>query len=187
MTVGTGTATSALQISNNVIYGVNGSDFSGFGNSSSMGIAIGMIGNSSTITTTAGGINLYFNSVSMTGNIGSYSTTAITTALYVGSGASALDLRDNVFANTQTGNSTTQKNYAIYSAAANTAFTTINYNDYFASNSFNAASAIPGFIASTDRTNLAGIQTGFGQNVNSLVADPLFNSQRIFDHSWVHR
>jgi uncharacterized repeat protein (TIGR02543 family) len=175
ITVGTGTASSALQISNNVVYGVNGSDFSGFSNSSSMGIAIGMIGNSSTITTTAGGINLYFNSVRMTGNIGSFSTSAITTALYIGSGASALDIRNNVFANTQTGNSTTQKNYAIFSAAANTAFTTINYNDYFASNSFNAASAIPGFIGS-DRTNLAAIQTGFGQNANSIVADPLFNS-----------
>ena len=175
MTVGTGTATSALQISNNVIYGVNGSDFSSFPNSSSMGICIGTIGNTSTLTTTAGGVNLYFNSVRMTGNIGSNSTAAITTALYVGTGASALDLRDNVFANTQTGTSTTQKNYAIYSAATSAAFTTINYNDYFVSNSFNAASAIPGFIGS-DRTNLAGIQTGFGQNVNSIVADPLFNS-----------
>src|SRR5205085_11186405 len=65
---------------------------------------------------------------------------------------------------------------AIFSAAANTAFTTINFNDYYASNSFNAASAIPGNIGATDRTNLAGIQAGFGQNVNSLVADPLFNS-----------
>src|SRR5207249_4534106 len=68
MTVGTGTASSALQISNNVIYGVNGSNFSGFSNSSSMGIGIGMIGNSSTITTTAGGISLYFNSVNLSGN-----------------------------------------------------------------------------------------------------------------------
>src|SRR5205085_4307621 len=117
ITVGTGTASSALQISNNVVYAVNGSDFSSFSNSASMGIAIGMIGNSSTITTTAGGINLYFNSVRMTGNIGTGSTSAITTALYVGSGASALDIRNNVFANTMTGNSTTQKNYAIFSAA----------------------------------------------------------------------
>jgi uncharacterized repeat protein (TIGR02543 family) len=178
ITVGTGTATSALTIANNMVYGVNGSDFSGFSNSSSMGIAIGMIGNSATITTTAGGINLYFNSVRMTGNIGSNSTSAITTALYVGSGASALDVRNNIFANTMVGVSTTQKNYGIYSAVIKTAYTTIDNNDYFVSNTFNAASAIPGFIG-VDQTTLAAIQnttTGFGQNVSSKIADPNFTS-----------
>ncbi len=174
ITVGTGTATSSLTIANNVIYGVNGSNWSGFSNSSSMGIAIGMIGNSSTISTTAGGINLYFNSVNMTGSMGSGSTSAITAALYIGTGGSALNIRDNVFVNSQVATATTQKNYAIYSAGANTAFTTINNNDYFASNSFNAASAIPGFIVS-DRLDLAAIQAGFGSNANSLTSDPQFN------------
>ena len=175
ITVGTGTATSNLTIANNFVSGVNGSNWNAFGNSSSMGIAIGTINSNSTITTTAGGINLYYNSVSMTGSMGSGSTTAITTALYVGTGASALDVRDNALSNTQTGTSTTQKNYAIYSAAANTAFTSIDYNDYFVSNSFNTASAVPGFIGS-DRTNLAGIQAGFGGNTNSKIVDPLFTS-----------
>ena len=84
-------------------------------------------------------------------------------------------VRDNVFANTEIGTSTTQKNYAIYSVATSAAFMTIDYNDYFVSNSFNAASAIPGFIGS-DRTNLAAIQTGFGGNTNSKIVDPLFTS-----------
>ncbi len=171
ITIGTGTTTSNLTICNNIVYGVNGSDYSGFSNSSSMGIALGMVGNSSTITTTTGGINLYHNTVRMTGTIGSNSTTAITTALYIGSGCSNLDIRNNILANTMTGSSTTQKNYAIYSAAAIGAFTTINYNDYYVANSFNAASAIPGYLSS-DRTDLAGIITGFGQNANSLVVDP---------------
>ncbi|MBS1797763.1 MAG: hypothetical protein JSS81_28330, partial [Acidobacteria bacterium] len=175
ITVGTGTAASNLTIANNVVYGVNGSNWNAFGNSSSMGIAIGMIGGSTTITTTAGGINLYYNSVSMTGSMGSGSTTAVTAALYVGSSATALDIRDNVFSNTQVGTNTGQKNYGIYSAAANTAFTTINYNDYYAANSFNAGSAFAGFLTS-DRVDLAAIQTGFGQNLNSLVANPNFNS-----------
>ena len=175
ITVGTGTAASNLTIANNVIYGVNGSNWSGFSNSSSMGIVIGTVGSSSTITTTAGGVNLYFNSVSMTGSIGTSGTARITTALYVGSGASALDIRNNIFANTQIGTDTTQKNYAIYSAAANTAFTTINYNDYYVSNTFNSASAIFGNIAATDRTTLGAVQTGFGGNGNSIVSDPAFN------------
>ena len=175
ITVGTGTATSALTIANNVIYGVNGPNWSRFGDSSSMGITIGTIGHSQTLTTITGGVNLYFNSVSMTGSVGTSSSTAITTAIYIGSGTSSLDIRNNIFANTQVGRYTTQKNYAIYSAAANTAFTAINYNDYFVSNTFNAASAIPGFLTA-DRVNLAGIQAGFGQNTNSISTDPLFNA-----------
>ncbi|MEO6753391.1 MAG: hypothetical protein ABIP85_16565, partial [Chthoniobacteraceae bacterium] len=175
ITVGTGTATSALTIANNIIYGVNGSNWSDFSNSSAMGIAIGTIGSSSTLTTTAGGVNLYFNSVNMSGSMGSGATTAITAAIYIGSGASALDMRNNVFVNTQVGTSATQKNYAIYSAAANSAFTTIDYNDYFVSNTFNAASAVPGFLTS-DRVDLAGIQAGFLQNTHSFTSDPLFLS-----------
>src|SRR5205823_3634941 len=100
---------------------------------------IGTIGSSSTLTTISGGVNLYFNSVSTTGSIGTASTAAITAAIYIGSGASTLDLRNNAFTNVQVGTSTTQKNYAIYSAAANTTFTTIDYNDFFVSNTFNAA------------------------------------------------
>ncbi len=175
ITVGTGTATSTLTIANNMIYGVNGTNWSDFTNSSAMGIAIGTIGNSSTLTTVAGGINLYHNSVSMTGSMGTASTLNLTAAIYIGSGASALNIRNNVFANTQVGTSTTQKNYAIYSAATSAAFTTMDYNDYYVSNTFNAASAIPGFLTS-DRTNLAGIQSGFGQNTHSLTGDPLFTS-----------
>jgi hypothetical protein len=175
ITVGTGTATSNLTISNNFISGVNGSNWSGFSNSSSMGIAIGMIGNSSTITTTAGGINIYNNSVSMTGSMNTGSTSNITAALYVGSGASALDIRNNIFSNTQVATSTTQKNYAIYAAGANTAFTTINNNDYDVSNSFNTSSAIVGFLSS-DRTTLANWQSASGQDALSTSAAAIFTS-----------
>ncbi|OWY23844.1 hypothetical protein C7N43_30555, partial [Sphingobacteriales bacterium UPWRP_1] len=175
ITVGTGSASSNITIANNFVAGVNGSNWSAFGNSSSAGIWIGVIGNSSTLTNTTGGVNLYHNTVNITGSIGTASTTALTAALYVGSGASALDIRNNIFVNTQTGTSTTQRNYAIYSAAANAAFTNINYNDYFVSNSFNSGSAILGFIVS-DRTTLAALQTGFGGNVNSVNIAPVFTS-----------
>jgi hypothetical protein len=175
ITIGTGTATSNLTVVNNVIYGVNGSNWSSFSNSSAMGIVIGAIGNATGLTTTTGGVNLYYNTVSMSGSMGNGSATAITTALYIGSGASALDIRNNNFVNTQVGTNTGQKNYAIYSAAPNTAFTNINFNNYFVTNTFNPASAIPGFIGS-DRTNLAGIVTGFGQNASSVSIDPVFTS-----------
>ena len=110
ITIGTGSASSNLTIANNMISGVNGTNWNTFGNSSAMGIAIGVIGNSSTLTTTTGGINLYYNSVSMAGSMGTGSSSALTAAVYVGSGATALDIRNNIFVNTQTATSTTQKN-----------------------------------------------------------------------------
>ncbi|MBS1742523.1 MAG: fibronectin type III domain-containing protein, partial [Bacteroidetes bacterium] len=172
ITVGTGTASSALTIANNFISGINGTNWSSFSNASSMGIAIGMIGASSTITTTAGGINLYYNSVNMTGTYSS-TTACLTTALYVGSGASALDIRNNIFVNSlnNTGTGSSSKAYSIYSAAANTAFSTINYNDYYVS----GTQAVLGYLTS-DRTNLAGIVTGFGGNSNSVNIAPVFTS-----------
>ncbi len=175
ITIGTGTASSNITVSNNFIAGVNGSNWNAFGNSSSMGIAIGIIGNSSTLTTTAGGINLYHNSINMTGSMGTGSTTALTAALYVGSGASALNIKNNIFVNTQVATSTTQKNYGIYSAAANTAFTDLNNNDYFVTNTFNAGSAVLGFLTS-DRTTIAAWRTASGQDLLSFSEVPTFIS-----------
>ena len=176
ITVSTGTAASNLTIANNFISGVNGSNWSSFGVSSSMGIAIGALNGTSTITNIAGGINIYYNSITMTGSMGSGSATAITTALYIGSGASAMDVRDNIFSNTQVATSNTQKNYAIYSAAASSAFSNIDYNDYYVSNSFNAGSAILGNIGGTDRTTIPALQTGFGGNTNAQNGAPAFTS-----------
>ncbi|HMS99282.1 MAG TPA: BNR-repeat neuraminidase N-terminal domain-containing protein [Saprospiraceae bacterium] len=173
ITVGTGSASSNLTIANNFISGINGSNWTGFSNSSSMGIGIGMIGNSSTITTISGGINIYHNSVNLYGDYQGTSTTTnkITTALYVGSGATALDVKNNIFANSINNPNAVAAAYAIYSAAANTAFTAIDYNDYYVS----GAQGVLGFIGS-NRTDLAGIIAGFGQNSSSTNSDPKFIS-----------
>lgn len=176
ITVGTGTASSFLTISNNVIYGVNGSNYSNFGNSSSMGIAIGIIGNSSTLTTTTGGINLYYNSVNLYGSYlsGGYSGASTTAALYIGSGATALDIRNNIFENTlnnPNASGTASKNYSIYSAGTNTAFTTINYNNYDTSTS----QGVLGFLTS-DRGDITAWRAASGQDVNSFSTDPGFNN-----------
>ncbi len=174
ITIGTGSAASNITVANNFVAGVNGSNWNSFANSSAFGIGIGVTGNGA-LTTVTGGVNLYYNSVNMTGSMGSGSTTAITTALYVGTGASNLDIRNNIFANTQTGTSATQKNYAVYSAVGNTAYANINHNDYWVSNSFNAGSAILGFIGS-DQASFSGFTTAFGGNANSKNVAPVFVS-----------
>ncbi len=170
ITVGTGLASSNITLSNNVIYGVTGDNFSSFSNSSSMGIAIGVVGNSATLTTTTGGVNLYFNSVNMYGNY-NRATACVTTALYVGSFASALDIRNNIFTNTMDNLGTASKSYAIYSAADASAFTKINYNTYFAP----VPEGVLGYLTS-DRADLASWKTATGQDAYSISGNPAFTS-----------
>ncbi len=175
ITIGTGTATSNVTIANNMIAGVNGSNFSSFSNSSSMGIAIGVVGSSSTLTTTTGGVNVVYNSVNMTGTYDRNTASCVTAAMFIGSGAGTLDVRDNILvnslSNTNSTNGSSAKAYSIYSAAANTAFTSIDYNDYYVS----GTQGVLGYLSS-DRTDLAGIITGFGGNANSKNIQPVFTS-----------
>lgn len=173
ITIGSGILTSGLTISNNFISNVNGSNWSSFGNSSSIGIAIGVIGNSTTLTTTAGGINLFNNSVNLNGTYSTTTSSVVTAALYIGSSASSLDIRNNIFVNSllNSGTGTTPKSYAVYSAVSNTAFTNINYNDYFIS----GANGILGYLTS-DRTDLASWKTATGQDLQSVSANPNFIS-----------
>jgi hypothetical protein len=174
ITVGTGTASSAITISNNMITGVNGSNWTGFTNSSSMGIVIGAIGNSTTLTTTTGGVNIYYNSVNLYGNH-SFGSATVTAALYVGSGATALDVRNNIFVNSLNNTTTAGSiNYGVYSAAAASAFTNINYNDYYLPSTANSTGKI-GFLGS-DQATLALWKTATTQEANSLNVSPVFTS-----------
>ncbi|MCC7503300.1 MAG: hypothetical protein IT229_12270, partial [Flavobacteriales bacterium] len=171
--VGTGTTNANITIANNFIAGVNGSNWTGFGNSSSMGIALGMVGNSTTITTVTGGISIHHNTVNLEGNFQGTSTTVnkITAAIYVGSAASDLDIRNNLFSNSLVNTTAVAKAYAIYSAAANTAFTNIDNNNYYTGGS----QAVLGFLGA-DVTTLGALQTAFGGNTNATNITPVFTS-----------
>ncbi|MCF6130412.1 PKD domain-containing protein [Flavobacterium sp. AS60] len=174
ITVGTGTATSALTIANNFISGVTGSNYTSFGSSSALGIGIGMVGGSSTLSTTTGGVNLYYNTIYLSGSH-SYSSATITAGLYVGSGATTLDIRNNIFANSLNNAGTSgSKNYGIYSAAANTAFTNINYNDYHGVSSSNST-FIVGYLGS-DRSDIVAWRTASAQDAQSFSQNPQFLS-----------
>ncbi|MBK8150281.1 MAG: hypothetical protein IPK58_19320 [Acidobacteria bacterium] len=130
-----------------------------------------MIGNTASTT---GGVKLYFNSV----NLGSGTFAGNTSRNSFGGFGDrglrcyGLDVRNNIFATNLVNSAASgAKTYAIYSAAANTAYTNINYNDYYVS----GTQGVLGFLTS-DRTNLAGIISGFGQNANSISGDPKFLS-----------
>ncbi len=112
------------------------------------------------------GYKIYNNTISLATN--QTTATGMTAAINVPSSITAtgaIDLRNNIFVNTQT----TSTRYAIYSAAPNTVFSNIDFNDYYSS-----GTAL-GYLGSA-RTTLADIQTGFGGNVNSKNILPIFTS-----------
>lgn len=173
ITIGTGLANAAITISNNVIYGVIATYPTTTAGGGHTGIHLGAIGTGTTYSTVNGGVDIYFNSINLTGSYDRGSA-ILNFGIYAGSGSSNIRVQNNIFANA-TNNSnasgSTSKSYSIYSAAANTAFTTINNNDYFVS----GAQGVLGFLSS-DRTDLSAIQAGFGQNTNSAAVNPNFTS-----------
>lgn len=173
--VGTGTGASNLLIANNVISQVNGTNSSTLG-SSSHGILLGSIGTGTGVATTASTIRVYYNTVGMAGTY-SATTSAITSALFVGSGGASLDVRNNIFSNTltNTGTGSSPRNFAVYSSAASSAFVNPGM-DYNAYNAGTGTQGRIGFISSVERTNLAGMVSGFGQNANSRVFQPVFTA-----------
>lgn len=144
----------ATTVSNNFIW-----DVAGYGSNTSGRNGYG-------INISAGaGYNIYHNSVNLNSN--QTSATGLPAALNITNGvtaAAALNVVNNMFINNQTVG--TQR-YAIYSDASNSVFGTIDYNDYFTTGP-NLA-----FIG-TNRSNLIGLQTGFGGNTNSINTQPIF-------------
>ena len=144
---------------NNFIYDIAANGFNGSNlDDNGYGIAVNA----------GGGYNIYYNSVNMNTNpltiVGNPSAIIITSLVTTAGG---VNIRDNIFANTQTIGT---ERYAIYSGAASTVFSSIDYNDYY------TTGPDLGFIGGSNRTNLAAWQTGTGQDVNSLSVQPNFTS-----------
>jgi hypothetical protein len=150
--------TSGISVYNNFIFDIAGYGYSGL--SFYNGYGIGLL--------SGGGYNLYNNTINMNTN----QTTGVSSAIYIYSSlvtAASVNIQNNIFANTQTGGASGANRYAIYCAAANTIFGTINHNNYY------SAATNLGYLGSA-RTNVAGIVTGFGGNANSISAIPTFTS-----------
>lgn len=130
----------------------------------------------------SGGINVYYNSVNLFGShTGFTSTTGAAAALFINTSGTSLDIRDNILSNSYDNTTSTgDKSYAIYTTATTAAqFSTINYNDYYAS----GATGVLGSLNAVDRTTLAAWQTATGQDANSISADPLFSSPTVLQPS----
>ncbi len=171
--VGTGQTGSNVTIVNNAIYNIIAAYATTNVGSNCSGILLGATGVGTTYTVTTGGINLYYNSINLFGTVNRSSAT-FEYGLFLGSVCSGLDIRNNIFANSivnVNASGTASKSYAIYSQSANTAFSNINLNDYYAS----GTQAVLGFLGS-DRLTLGDWQTATAQDAGSIAANPLFNS-----------
>jgi hypothetical protein len=158
--LGSSSTTASIDIYNNIIF-----DITGVGESTSSYLYYNGHG---IVLYSGGGYNIYSNTVNMNTN----QTDGLSSAIYITSSlvtAASVNIRNNIFANTQTAGVNAGKRFAIYCAAANTIFGTINHNDYYTSGTH------LGYRGS-NRTTLAEVVTGFGGNANSISALPSFTS-----------
>lgn len=159
-----GDATTTTLIANNVIYSIKSDGDPGSQNYSPTGIYV----------YTGGNMKIYHNSIYMSGATLSASyTTSYSSCISIYSGITLLDIRNNVLKNSMTTAAGTGSNvtYGIYCASANTAFTTLNYNDYF----IDGLNAKIGYLGSAQAT-LADWKVATGQEANGVNIDPVFTS-----------
>jgi hypothetical protein len=136
------------------------------------------------IITSGGGYNLYYNTVHMNTN---QPTDGLPAALNVAAAVvtpASLDIRNNIFMNSQT---QTGEKYSVYFGTANTVITAMNYNNYFANAGANLA------FLGANLANLAALQATFGGNTNSISDSTSFVSATdlhitgatVFNHAYI--
>ena len=119
------------------------------------------------VVSSGGGYNIDFNTVHL--NTNQTQATSLPACINITSGvttSASINLRNNIFSNTQTVGT---NRYCIYSGATNAVYGSINYNDYY------TAGPNLGYIGS-NRANLAAIIAGFGGNANSITFNPVYIS-----------
>lgn len=155
----TGNTASNFTISNNLIYDILGDGWSGTADNI-CGIRI----------EGGGGYKIYYNTVNLSGSISRSGATADNSgALFILSGVTDLDIRNNIFANSIENTTGVARALSIYMASPSTAFTQINYNNYFVS----GTQGLFGFLGS-DIATLSAWQAATAKDGNSLNVKPFF-------------
>ena len=153
-----------LVFSNNLIYDISGDGWTTLTSDAIIGFRI---------TGTGSGIKLYFNTINLFGNVSRTSSGDKSTALYIGTGMTGIDCRNNSFNNTiiNTTSLSGQKSYTVYTDATASPFSIINYNNYYASGS----QAMLGYLL-TDIYSLVSWKIATTQDSGSFPYNPLFIS-----------
>ena len=162
--VSSGLAASNILVTNNFVSALSGDGYTSLSISSPVGIYLSAVA--------TGGVRIQYNSVSLTGT-STRSSSIITAALGVELGPTGLTVQDNIFYNAYVNSvTTTSKAYAFYSAAPTSAYTALNYNDYFVG----GGQGVLGYFNSADQATLASLRTATGQDGNSVSLDPGYTS-----------
>ncbi|MFN6228370.1 MAG: beta strand repeat-containing protein, partial [Bacteroidota bacterium] len=158
-------STANTVIRNNFISDIKGDGWNTFASDAIIGISVANSGS-------AGGVSVYNNSVNLgSGAFTGYNNGTLSSAFYVGSSATGLDIRNNIFTNNLVNSSnSTAKSYSFYSAAPSSAYTAIDNNCYGVAGS-------QGVLANlgSDLNTLAAI-IAVGGNQNSQQSYPSFAS-----------
>jgi hypothetical protein len=151
-------------ITNNMVSGVRSP-------STATDVSMGIVAGGGAGSTT----QIYHNSVSMTGNRGAGATFPSYGLAIAGSNP-IVDIRNNIFSNTQT-TASTGKMYAIGTNSATFTNMTSNFNDLYVTGTNTFVGQTGGLgTGGTDRATLANWQTTTGGDANSIGTDPLFIS-----------
>ncbi|MEO8513343.1 MAG: T9SS type A sorting domain-containing protein [Ignavibacteria bacterium] len=146
-------------VQNNMIF-----DIAGYGYASGTAVSDNGYGIISILGT---GYKIYNNTVLMNTN---QTVNGLPAAINITSGvttANGIDVRNNIFANTQTVGT---NRYAFYSGAVSTVYSNINYNCYY------SGGPNIGNIGATDRAAIINWRTGTGKDVQSFSILPVFLS-----------
>lgn len=151
-----------ITLSNNIFYNISGSGYTAGSNRAVTGIKL----------SSANGVYLYYNSVNLYGNCNRSSATSDASyALYINGGSTGVTLKNNVFKNSLENTTGVSTAYAIYSAAPNTNFASIDYNNYFGGGN----EGVLGFLGSA-RLTIADWRTATGQDIHSQNTNTYFQS-----------
>ena len=161
--VNTGSASCNLTIANNFISKIGGDGYTSFTNSSPVGMYF---------DGTNGGMKICYNSVYMNGNLTYSGATLSTAILFYTSTNTGIVLKNNIFQNALNNTvSATAKNYAIYTTAPGSSFTSCNNNDYYVT----GTQGVLGYFGTAQAT-LAAWQTALGHDTSSVNVSPNFTS-----------
>lgn len=121
-----------------------------------------------------GGYKIYNNSVNLFGAITDPDATLMRSgAMTVIATNGSNDIRNNIFANssTYTVANASKKSFGMVSITANTVYSSLDYNNYYAS----GVDGILGYLGS-DRATLSAWQTATGKDASSIIGNPGFTS-----------
>jgi hypothetical protein len=159
--INTANASSNLTIANNLVY-----DISGTGSNFESNMIIGLH-----VLSNSGGVNLYYNSVNLSGAISNTLSNDMSAAFYSSSTVNeGLNLQNNIFRNSISDIASNTTSYAIYCYQSESIFGAIDYNDYYAE----GTDAMLGHILYSNLSSMTLWRSRTGDDVHSIALDPFY-------------